>query len=193
VWLDLLAPYTFTQSGLQAGRRYRYSTQFQFTVTHALGFPAFTSRILATDLLLSNFNSHMKSFWHSQFPFFPFPAAVNSEDSTHFSSDYSSVLPATLLLSLSLMLRPAVSRSVSLGIKSPCGAYDQILTTVRQLRVLWCGAFSLTRGRVCRLQLLLALASAVILGSESRVIRDHILLSQIRDFTFCRSPGEHFL
>jgi hypothetical protein len=40
--------------------------------------------------------------------------------------------------------------------------------------------------RVCRLQLLLVLASAVILGSESRGTRDHILLSQIRDFPFCR-------
>jgi hypothetical protein len=40
---------------------------------------------------------------------------------------------------------------------------------------------SLTRGRVCRLQLLLALASAVILRSESRRTHDRILLSQIRD------------
>jgi hypothetical protein len=39
---------------------------------------------------------------------------------------------------------------------------------------------SLTRERVCRLQLLLAIASAVILGSESRGTRDHILLSQSR-------------
>jgi hypothetical protein len=46
--------------------------------------------------------------------------------------------------------------------------------------------FSLTRGWVCHIQLLLALASAVILGSESRGTRDHILLSQIRDFPFCR-------
>jgi hypothetical protein len=44
--------------------------------------------------------------------------------------------------------------------------------------------FSLTRGRVYRLQMLLALASAVILGSESRGTRDHILLSQIWDFPF---------
>jgi hypothetical protein len=44
---------------------------------------------------------------------------------------------------------------------------------------------SLTRRRVCRLQLLLTLASAVILGPESRGTRDHILLSQIRDFPFC--------
>jgi hypothetical protein len=39
---------------------------------------------------------------------------------------------------------------------------------------------SMTRGWVCHLQLLLVLASAVILGSESRGTRDHILLSQIR-------------
>jgi hypothetical protein len=48
------------------------------------------------------------------------------------------------------------------------------------------GTLSLTRGWVCRLQLLLALASAVILGSESHGTRDHILLSQIRDFPFRR-------
>jgi hypothetical protein len=39
----------------------------------------------------------------------------------------------------------------------------------------------LARGRLCRLQLLLILASAVVLGSESRGTGDHILLSQIRD------------
>jgi hypothetical protein len=42
-------------------------------------------------------------------------------------------------------------------------------------------ASSLTRGRVCLLQLLLFIASAVILSSESRGTHDHILLSQIRD------------
>jgi hypothetical protein len=30
--------------------RYRYSTHFQFTVAHALGFFVFTSRVLVTDL-----------------------------------------------------------------------------------------------------------------------------------------------
>jgi hypothetical protein len=39
----------------------------------------------------------------------------------------------------------------------------------------------LKRGRVCRLQLLLALAIAVILGSKSRGTHNHILPSQIRD------------
>jgi hypothetical protein len=37
------------------------------------------------------------------------------------------------------------------------------------------------RGWVCCLQLLMVLASAVILGSESRGTHDDILLSQIRD------------
>jgi hypothetical protein len=45
---------------------------------------------------------------------------------------------------------------------------------------------SLTRGWVCRSQFLLALASAVILRSESCGTHDQILLSQIRDFTFRR-------
>jgi hypothetical protein len=40
---------------------------------------------------------------------------------------------------------------------------------------------SLTRGWVCRLQLLLGLASAVILWSEPRKTHDQILLPQIRD------------
>jgi hypothetical protein len=63
---------------------------------------------------------------------------------------------------------------------------DQIFITVWQLRSCFCGAPFLTRGWVCLLYMLLALASAVFLGSVSLGTRDHILLSQICDFLLCR-------
>jgi hypothetical protein len=75
----------------------------------------------------------------------------------------------------------SVSQSVSLGVEP-----QMIFITVWQLQSCFCGAPSLTRRRVCLLYMLLVLASAVLFGSESRGTRDHILLSQIRDFPFRR-------
>jgi hypothetical protein len=71
-------------------------------------------------------------------------------------------------------------QSVHLGDK-PLDTHDQYF-----FKLNICGyspyvTSSLTGGWVCHLQLLLALASAVILGSESRWTHDHSLLPQIRD------------
>jgi hypothetical protein len=98
----------------------------------------------------------------------------------------SNLYSSQIRVESSLTLRPTVRRPVYLGIKYPSGTYEEIFITVRQLRVGWCGALFLMRGLVCRLQLLLVLASAVILGSESLGTRDRILLSQIWDSCFRR-------
>jgi hypothetical protein len=75
--------------------------------------------------------------------------------------------------------RQSVSKS---WCRAPSGAHDQIFITIWQLQSCFCGTSSLTGGRVCLLYVLLALASAVILRSESFRTRDHILLSQISLF-----------
>jgi hypothetical protein len=76
------------------------------------------------------------------------------------------------------MLRPTVSRPVCLGIKHPFGAYDQIFITCVTVTVFLWGALPDERTGLS-LYMLLALASAVFLWSESLGTRDHILLSQI--------------
>jgi hypothetical protein len=72
-----------------------------------------------------------------------------------------------------IMLRQTVSRSVSLGVKPQLG-----LKTRYQLRVCWCGATSLMRGRISHLQLHLTLVSAVILESRfPRGLRPYFTVS----------------
>jgi hypothetical protein len=82
--------------------------------------------------------------------------------------------------------RQSVGQSVL--VSGTSGTRDQFFflfeNYFRQLRDCYLVAPSLTRGRVCNLLLLWVLASAVLLGSESRGTQDHILLSQ-----FLRLPN----
>jgi hypothetical protein len=85
---------------------------------------------------------------------------------------------------INVTLRPTVSRSVRLGVRHPSATRDQFFFLLeilfRQLRVCCFVAPSPTRGRVSNLLLLLVLASAVLLGTESRGTQDHILLFHLR-------------
>jgi hypothetical protein len=93
----------------------------------------------------------------------PTPGITSSQPGGHLTpTSYISNI-----VKVKIMLRLTVRLPVWLGAKHPFGPQDQIFIPVKQFRVCWCGALSLTRGWVCRLQLLLVLASAVILGPES--------------------------
>jgi hypothetical protein len=92
-----------------------------------------------------------------------------------------------------VILRPTVSRPVRLGARHPSGTRDQFFFLLeiffRQLQVCYFVAPSLMRGRVCTWLLLLGLASAVPLGSESRRTQDHVLLSQFLRLPQPGGPG----
>jgi hypothetical protein len=96
-------------------------------------------------------------------------------------------------LKVKVILRLTVGRPVRLGVRHPSGTRDQLLFLLeiffRQLRVCYFVATSLKRGRVCNLLLLLVLASAVQLGSESRGTQDRILLSQFLRLPQPGGPG----
>jgi hypothetical protein len=137
---------------------------FQFIVAHTLGFSVSTCRLLATDL-----NTEIITSNHSEV-FLPFLVQSSWNLGTQLLLAWVWVLcydRRSVGTHLGLTTR-------SLLVSDSCGLVD-----------VW-RSLSLTRGRVCRLQLLPALASAVILGSKSRGTRDHILPSQIRDFPFRR-------
>jgi hypothetical protein len=71
--IGFISLYTFTVQDYRQHSAIADLHTFQFTVTHALGFSVFTSRILETDLSQShcNFKSHMKSSFHSLIHFLP--------------------------------------------------------------------------------------------------------------------------
>jgi hypothetical protein len=85
------------------------------------------------------------------------------------------------VVKVKVVLQLMVSRPVTLGVRHPAGAHDQIVITVRQLQICWWWAPSLVIGWVYSLQLLLDFTSAVFLGSESRWAYNHILPTEISD------------
>jgi hypothetical protein len=75
--------YTFTSRDYRQYSAVANLHTFQFTVTHALGFSVFTSRILATDLSQSQFQiTHEAFFSQPNSLYCPYSATANSEDST---------------------------------------------------------------------------------------------------------------
>jgi hypothetical protein len=118
----------------------------------------------------------------SHIPWFAGLLAMGSRLHDRFI-EYSQVLTTSNYNTLNITLRLGVyCQSVRLGTE-PLETHDQ--SVFSQLNTCGDSPFvtsSLTRIWIYHLQLLLLLASAVILWSESRGTRDHIFLSQIRDF-----------
>jgi hypothetical protein len=121
---------------------------------------AFTSRFLVTDLNNGDSSAYVLT---------SLPTVYYSTMSTQLIESQSYCTTGGLPpISSSWRQAPWVPRPVFFLHLNTCG-YSSYVTS------------SLTRGWVCRLQLLLVLASAVIFRAQSRGIHDHILLPQIRD------------
>jgi hypothetical protein len=106
-------------------------------------------------------------------------------------------MPLQTRAEVEVKLRPTVNRPVCPAVKHPSGTRDQFFflfdVFFRQLRICYFVAPSLTRGRVCNLLLLLVLARAVPLDSESRETQDDILLSQFLRLPQPGGPGPVFI
>jgi hypothetical protein len=127
----------------------------------------------------------MKSSLHRLIPFLPLFCNCQLQNSTHLITTQIDSSSTELKQSQSQSHVATDGQSVS---KSWCrdpiwGSWPDIFYYLT-FTVFFCAP--LTRGRVCLLYMLLALASAVFLGSESLETRDYILLSQTRDFPFRR-------
>jgi hypothetical protein len=136
----------------------------QFAVAHALGFSVSTSRLLATDLNTETITSNRCEVFLSS-TIFPGNLPPRRTEFYQWLGQVKVIL--------------CDGQSVSLGVEPHLGPMTRYLLQFDSYGLVCIWSPFLTRGRICVLYMLLALASAVILGSESRGTRDHILLSQI--------------
>jgi hypothetical protein len=140
----------------------------QFTTTHTL-----VSTVTSSLPLLGS------GFQRRTFPFFWAPELSRSQLPASNSSSLQWLSPSS-----SLVIATESESDITTDSQSASLSWNKAPIWGLRPDFYYCQTIAclLTRGRVCRLQLLLALASAVLFGSDSRGTRDHILLSQIRDF-----------
>jgi hypothetical protein len=170
-WLDVLTPSLQLQSIITAHNQWLSKTRSVPYWTASVFSSTVTDFVLIYESVTSSASLVLWLTFHSWTLNY---CLLNSLTNDWHTNELSK-------LSLSLMLRPTVSRPVCLGIKHPSGAYDQIFITVGQL--MW-GALSDERTGLS-----FTIAAGPSQRSHSPVrapTRDHILLSQIWDFPFRR-------
>jgi hypothetical protein len=160
----------------------------QLTVNDCLRLALFLAGLRVSSLLRDWLGSDLRI---GHFFSFRCPLVNTSQLNTQLlNCVLNSLTNKSLEFEVEVTLHVTVSQSVSLGVEPHLGLMTRYILLFDNygLVFFFCGAPSLTRGRVCRLYMLLALASAVFLGPESLGPRDHILLFQIWDFPFRRCP-----
>jgi hypothetical protein len=165
-------------------QRHRYSTHFPVhRYTQTLVFSVLTCRILATGFLQShcNLRSQMKFSLHSQIHFLPIFSTTADCSIRLLCFCYSCRQRQSYFTTGGL---PLISSSWS---RAPWESRPEFFSLNWTPAVIHITS-SCQRGWVYPLQLLLALASAFIFGSESCGTRDHILVSQISRLPFLSPP-----